>query len=63
MPVKKRVIKTSLEGVYTFKRWIRLSFKLPYFVLSEVNEVNGTAVKTNSAGFGDLAPWLRQDLR
>jgi len=46
--------KTWFEGVYTFKRWIRTSFKLPYISQKKTNKENGTNVERKGNGVSDL---------
>jgi hypothetical protein len=54
IPVKKLINKTWIEGIYTFKRWIRLSFKLPWIKQNKITEANGSPLKKTSSGIGDL---------
>jgi len=54
VPVKMEVNKLWVEGIYTFKRWIRLSFKLPYVTQSKVIDENAAPVKKTGNGVGDL---------
>lgn len=43
-----------LEGVYTFDRSIRATFKLPYVDQKRTKNIGGTAVKQSNRGIGDL---------
>ena len=52
--IKRHVKKTWLEGVYTFDRSKRITFKLPYIEQSRTKNVAGVAVKQRSSGMGDL---------
>jgi len=51
---EKKVDKTWFEGVYTFTRSIRITFKLPYINQSRTIERNGATVKEQGKGIGDL---------
>jgi len=51
---KQEKNKTWIEGIYTFKRWIRLSFKLPKINQNRTIIENGKIVKKKGEGFGDL---------
>jgi len=48
------VHKTWLEGVYTFRREFRLSFKLPFVYQTRTVVKDGIAVKQKGSGVGDL---------
>ena len=52
--LKRFVDKTWLEGVYTFDRAKRVTFKLPYVEQSRTKNVNGKAVRQRKSGLGDL---------
>lgn len=45
-----------IEGVYTWKRWIRMTAKLPYIIHGEREVFNehGDVIKQKTEGFGDL---------
>jgi len=46
--------KTWFEGVYTFDRSKRITFKLPYIKQHRITNSNNSAVKQSEEGFGDL---------
>ena len=48
---KRKVSKTWFEGVYTFKREVRASFKLPYVEQSRTVVHGGVPVKQSAAGW------------
>ena len=51
----KRYVKTLwLEGVYTFDRSIRATFKLPYIDQSRTKNIVGVGVRQSNSGIGDL---------
>ncbi len=50
---ERKVNTTWLEGVYTFKRELRLTAKIPWLEQSRVSVVNGAAVKQTGSGIGD----------
>ena len=51
----KRYVKTLwLEGVYTFDRSIRATFKLPYIDQSRTKNIAGVGVRQSNSGIGDL---------
>jgi len=52
--LKRYVSKTWLEGVYTFDRSIRVTFKLPYVEQSRTRNIGGVATRQKNEGFGDL---------
>jgi|LWDU01.1.fsa_nt_gi hypothetical protein len=52
--LERFVDKTWLEGVYTFDRSIRATFKLPYIDQSRTKNINGIGVHQTNSGFGDL---------
>lgn len=52
--LKRHVQKTWLEGVYTFDRSKRVTFKLPYINQSRTKNINGAGVKQSNNGVGDL---------
>ena len=51
---KRKVSKTWFEGVYTFKREVRASFKLPYVEQSRTVVQSGMPVRQEASGVGDL---------
>ncbi len=51
---RERWVNTSwLEGVYTFKRELRVTAKIPWVEQSRVSVVNGASVKQTGSGIGD----------
>jgi hypothetical protein len=50
---ERRVNTTWLEGVYTFKRWLRLTAKIPWLEQSRVTVLGGTSVQQTGSGIGD----------
>ena len=52
--LKRYVHKTWLEGVYTFDRARRVTFKLPYIYQSRTKNIGDVGVKQSNHGFGDL---------
>ncbi|OUR97129.1 hypothetical protein A9Q84_12435 [Halobacteriovorax marinus] len=50
----QKVHRTWLEGVYTFKRWLRTSFKIPYISKEKTILENGVYAKKTGKGLGDL---------
>lgn len=48
------VHKTWLEGVYTFDRAKRITFKLPYIDQMRVKDIGGAGVRQDESGLGDL---------
>ena len=52
--LERYVSKTWLEGVYTFNRSIRTTFKLPFVYQRRVKEINGAGVRQENSGLGDL---------
>lgn len=52
--LKRYVHKTWLEGVYTFDRSKRVTFKLPYVEQSRTKSIGGVGVKQENSGLGDL---------
>ena len=51
---RERTVNTTwLEGVYTFKRGLRLTGKIPWVQQDRVSVVNGAPVKQNGSGIGD----------
>ena len=51
----KRYVNTSwLEGVYTFDRSIRATFKLPYIDQRRTKNIGGVGVRQSNSGLGDL---------
>lgn len=46
---------THIEGVYTWHKWIRFTFKVPYVVQERtVDDGLGNAIKQKGQGFGDV---------
>ncbi len=52
--LERFVHKTWLEGVYTFDRSKRVTFKLPYVDQKRTKNVGGVGVKQSNKGVGDL---------
>lgn len=52
--LEKRVDKIWLEGIYTFRREVRLSFKLPQIHQSRGVLIDGMPIHQSAEGFGDL---------
>jgi len=52
--LKRYVNKTWLEGVYTFDRARRITFKLPYIEQTRHRVIAGRRTLQDSKGFGDL---------
>ncbi len=52
--LERYVEKTWLEGVYTFERSARVTFKLPYVEQNRVKNLAGSAVRQRTEGIGDL---------
>lgn len=52
--LERYVDKIWLEGVYTFDRSIRATFKLPYVDQKRSKNIGGAGVKQSNKGFGDL---------
>ena len=52
--LKRYVNRTWFEGVYTFNRKIRATFKLPYIDQRRTTNINGTAVRQIRSGLGDM---------
>lgn len=52
--LERFVHKTWLEGVYTFDRSARVTFKLPYVDQERVKNIGGVGVKQSNEGIGDL---------
>jgi len=50
---KRKVNTTWIEGVYTFKRELRLTAKVPWVKQSRVSVINGAAIKQTGTGVGD----------
>ncbi len=51
---RERTVNTTwLEGVYTFKRGLRLTGKIPWEQQNRVSIVNGAPVKQSGSGIGD----------
>ena len=51
---RRRVDTTWIEGIYSFKREMRLSFKLPWVDQSRVVIRNGVPIRQADSGWGDL---------
>lgn len=51
---KRRVNTTWLEGIYTFKREVRASIKIPWIDQSRTMLRGGVPVKEESSGLGDI---------
>jgi len=52
--LERYVSKLWLEGVYTFNRSVRATFKLPFVYQRRVKDINGAAVEQKNSGLGDL---------
>ncbi len=52
--LERFVSKTWFEGVYTFDRSARVTFKLPYIDQDRVKNVGGVGVKQSNKGIGDI---------
>ena len=52
--LERFVSKTWLEGVYTFNRSVRATFKLPFVYQRRIKNINGTGVRQENSGLGDL---------
>jgi hypothetical protein len=52
--LKRFINKVLLEGVYTFNRSIRATFKLPYIDQNRTKNINGVGVRQSNNGLGDL---------
>lgn len=52
--IERFVNTTWLEGVYTFNRSIRATFKVPYIDQRRVKSINGVSVPQESSGIGDV---------
>lgn len=52
--LERYVNKTWFEGVYTFDRSKRVTFKIPYVDQDRVKNVGGVGVKQKNSGIGDL---------
>jgi len=50
----RRVSKTWLEGIYTFKREVRATFKVPWVDQKRTAIKDGVAVRQEGSGLGDL---------
>ena len=51
---RRRTVNTTwLEGVYTFKRELRLTAKIPWIEQSRVTVLNGIPVRQKGSGLGD----------
>lgn len=54
----KRVHTTWLEGVYTWKRELRATIKVPWVEQSRVSVLNGRRVREHGSGVGDIVVGL-----
>jgi hypothetical protein len=45
---------TWLEGIYTFKREVRATIKVPWVERERVSSIGGRAVRTEGSGLGDV---------
>lgn len=52
--LERYVSKTWIEGVYTFNRSVRATFKLPFVYQRRVRDINGVGVEQENSGLGDL---------
>ena len=52
--LERFVDKTWFEGVYTFDRSKRVTFKIPYIQQDRIKNIGGAAVKQENSGWGDL---------
>ncbi len=52
--LERFVHRTWLEGVYTFDRAARVTFKIPYVDQKRTKNLSGVAVKQSNEGVGDL---------
>ena len=52
--LKRFVDRIWIEGVYTFERSIRATFKLPYVDQRRTRNINGLGVRQSNQGIGDL---------
>ncbi len=52
--LERFVHKTWLEGVYTFDRSKRITFKIPYINQDRTKNIGGAGVKQSNEGIGDL---------
>ena len=52
--LERFVRKTWLEGVYTFDRAARVTFKLPYIDQERTKNIGGIGVQQSNEGLGDL---------
>jgi len=52
--LKRYVNKTWLEGVYTFDRSIRATFKIPYIDQRRTRNIGGVGVRQSKSGIGDM---------
>ncbi|RDX37284.1 transporter [Kangiella sp. HD9-110m-PIT-SAG07] len=52
--LERYVQTTWLQGVYTFDRSVRVTFKLPYRDQQRVKEISNTATQQSNSGVGDL---------
>ena len=52
--LERFVNKTWLEGVYTFDRSKRVTFKLPYVHQRRIKNIGGIGIKQRNSGLGDM---------
>lgn len=52
--LERYVRKTWVEGVYTFDRSVRMTFKMPYIEQERIKVIDGVGVKQRESGWGDL---------
>ena len=52
--LERHVRKTWLEGIYTFDRAKRITFKLPYVQQRRIRNIGGVPTRQRSKGIGDL---------
>ncbi len=54
LDLERFVHKTWFEGVYTFERSKRITFKMPYIQQERTKNIGGVGVKQDNSGSGDL---------
>ena len=54
LKLERYVRRTSFEGVYTFDRAKRVTFKIPYVEQDRIKNVGGKGIKQRNTGYGDL---------
>jgi hypothetical protein len=52
--LKRSVEKIWLEGVYTFDRSVRVTFKLPYVKQTRLKNIGGIGVRQHTQSIGDM---------